>query len=153
MSENFEKLTDREQLELIFKYTNQLNKATDVDTTLMILADMGRDIVSAERCSLWLIDSTGKKLYTKVAHGVDKIEIDINYGLVGACVREKQTLLINDPYNDDRFHSEVDFRTGFLTKSILTDPLVDTKGQVIGAIQVLNKKSLDGKFSEDDRAM
>ncbi len=153
MKENFEKLTDREQLEIIFKYTTEINKATDIDSTLMVLANMGRDIVAAERCSLWLIDSTGKKLYTKVAHGVDKIEIDINYGVVGACIREKQTLLINDPYNDDRFHSEVDLKTGFHTKSILAEPLIDTRGRVIGAIQVLNKKSEDGMFSEEDTEM
>ncbi len=153
MSENFEKLTDREQLEIIFKYTNQVNKAKDIDSTLLVLANMGRDIVSAERCSLWLINPTGKKLYTKVAHGVDKIEIDINYGVVGACIREKKTLIINDPYNDERFHSDVDAMTGFLTKSILVEPLVDTKGEIIGAIQVLNKKSNDGKFSEEDLQM
>ncbi len=150
MSESFEKLTDREKLEIIFKYTNQVNKASDIDSTLMVLANMGRDIVSAERCSLWLIDSTGKKLYTKVAHGVDKIEIDIDFGAVGACIRDRVTLVINDPYNDDRFNPNVDKATGFVTKSILVEPLVDTKGKTIGAIQVLNKKSENGKFSEED---
>ncbi len=153
MKDNFEKLTDREQLEIIFKYTNQVNKAKDIDSTLLVLANMGRDIVAAERCSLWLIDSTGKKLYTKVAHGVDKIEIDINFGVVGACIREKQTLIINDPYNDDRFHSDVDLQTGFVTKSILAEPLIDTKGEIIGVIQVLNKKNVEGKFTEDDKEM
>ncbi len=153
MDGNFGKLTDRQKLEIIFKYTNQVNKASDIDSTLLILANMGRDIVAAERCSLWLIDSTGKKLYTQVAHGVEKIEIDINYGVVGACIRENKTLVINDPYNDDRFHSDVDLQTGFVTKSILVEPLVDTKGKVIGAIQVLNKKSIDGKFSDEDSEM
>ncbi len=153
MNENFGKLTDRQKLEIIFKYTNQVNKASDIDSTLLILANMGRDIVAAERCSLWLIDYSGKKLYTKVAHGVDKIEIDINFGVVGACVREKQTLIINEPYNDARFLPDVDSQTGFETKSILVEPLVDTKGKVIGAIQVLNKKSIDGKFSEEDIEM
>ncbi len=153
MKENFEKLTDREQLEIIFKYTSEINQAKDIDSTLLVLANMGRDIVSAERCSLWLIDITGKKLYTKVAHGVDRIEIDINYGAVGACIREKRTLIINDPYNDERFHPAVDLKTGFVTKSILVEPLVDTRGEVIGAIQVLNKKTNDGKFSEVDMEM
>ncbi len=150
MSENFEKLTDGEKLDIIFKYTHEVNSAKDMDSTLLVLANMGRDIVSAERCSLWLIDSTGKKLYTKVAHGVDKIEIEIDFGVVGACIREGKTLIINDPYNDERFHAEVDKQTGFVTKSILVEPLVDSKGEVIGAIQVLNKKTDDGKFSEED---
>ncbi len=153
MSENFEKLTDREQLQIIFKYTNQVNKAKDIESTLLVLANMGRDILAAERCSLWLIDSSGRKLYTKVAHGVDKIEIDINFGVVGACIKEKKTLIINDPYNDDRFHSDVDLQTGFVTKSIIAEPLVDTKGDIIGVIQVLNKKTNDGKFSEEDMEM
>ncbi len=150
MSENFEKLTDTQKLDIIFQYTHEVNSARDMDSTLMVLANMGRDIVAAERCSLWLIDSTGKKLFTKVAHGVDKIEIDIDFGLVGACIREGKTLIINDPYSDSRFHAEVDKQTGFLTKSILVEPLVDSNGKIIGAIQVLNKKTSDGMFTEDD---
>ncbi len=150
MSKIFEKLTDREQLEIIFKYINEVNKARDIESTLMILADMGRDLVFAERCTLWLIDSTGEKLYTKVAHGVDKIEIDINFGIVGSCVKTKETLLINDPYNDDRFNPNVDLKTGFVTKSILAEPLFDTQGRVIGAIQVLNKRCEDGMFTDED---
>ncbi len=150
MGRIFEDLTDREQLEIIFKYINQVNNATDIESTLLILADMGRDIVSAERCTLWLVDSTGKKLYTKVAHGVENIVIDIDTGIVGDCIRRKETLLINDPYNDQRFNPKVDIQTGFLTKSILAEPLLDTNGDVIGAIQVLNKKRGDGKFSNKD---
>lgn len=146
----YAKLTDREKLELLFKYITQVNSAKDLESTLLILANMGRDIVSAERCTLWLLDQTGENLYSKVAHGVDFLTINAKTGIVGECVQSGETLLINDPYHDGRFNPQVDKQTGFATKSILCEPLVNTRGDVIGAIQILNKVTEDGKFSEED---
>ncbi|MCD6296351.1 MAG: GAF domain-containing protein, partial [Deltaproteobacteria bacterium] len=47
-------------------------------------------------------------------------------------------LIINDAYNDSRFYAEVDKKSGFRTRNILCVPLVNRKGQCIGALQTLN---------------
>jgi diguanylate cyclase (GGDEF)-like protein len=61
--------------------------------------------------------------------------------------------LINIPnaYHDPRFNPEFDKETGFLTKSALCVPLKNMRGEIIGAIQVLNKRT--GVFSISDEAL
>ena len=57
-----------------------------------------------------------------------------------------QVIVTNDPYNDPNFNAEVDKKTGYVTKSILTMPVDNIKGEFIGAYQVINKMDDDGKF-------
>ncbi len=150
MNNTFNKISDTEKLELIFSYIHKLNDTRDIELSLITLANMGRDIVNAERCTIWLLDETGEKLFSRVAHGVKLLEVNAKEGIVGECIQTGKALVINDPYNDDRFNSEVDVKTGFLTKSIIVHPLYNSKQEIMGAIQALNKVSDDSKFTKDD---
>ena len=62
-----------------------------------------------------------------------------------------ETILINDPYQDDRFNQEVDKETGYQTRSILCIPVTNSKGDVIGAYQAINKMDDQGYWYFDDR--
>src|SRR5881394_2752106 len=42
---------------------------------------MARELVGADRCSIWLIDAKHHCLWTKVAHGVEETHIPIGRGL------------------------------------------------------------------------
>ena len=64
---------------------------------------------------------------------------------------ENTTILINDPYQDDRFNQEVDKETGYQTRSILCIPVTNSKGDVIGAYQAINKMDDQGYWYFDDR--
>ena len=57
---------------------------------------MARDLVGADRCSIWLIDSKTNQLWTKVAHGVDELRIPMGQGMVGACIAENTAIVVND---------------------------------------------------------
>ena len=64
-----------------------------------------------------------------------------------------EILIINDPYNDPRFNPEVDKASGYFTKSILTMPVTNSEGKVIGAYQAVNKINVDGtdgEFTDED---
>lgn len=56
--------------------------------------------------------------------------------------------LFNLSCDDNLNHEEIDSRTGFKTKSILVIPIRDNQDQVIGVIEMINKK--DGKFTKQD---
>ena len=47
---------------------------------------------------------------------------------------------ITDAYADDRFDPSHDERTGYKTSTILCGPIRDAEGNVVGVIQVINKK-------------
>ncbi len=150
MKSVFHNISDTEKLELIFDYINKLNATKDIELSLITLADMGRDIVNAERCTIWLLDDDGETLYSRVAHGVDLLQVSASEGIVGECIQTGKSLVINDPYNDNRFNSEVDQKTGFITKSIIVKPLYNSRNKIMGAIQALNKRDASNKFNKED---
>jgi sigma-B regulation protein RsbU (phosphoserine phosphatase) len=58
--------------------------------------------------------------------------------------RDQCLLNVPDCYADPRFNAEVDRQSGFRTRCILTLPLIDHLGVLVGVMQVLNR--LDGVF-------
>jgi phosphoserine phosphatase RsbU/P len=132
---------------VIFEYAGKIGRAADTDSTLHLNAAMARDLVGAERCSIWLIDARTHQLWTKVAHGVEELRIPAGDGIIGACIAENRPVVVNDASQDARFHREVDRKTGYETRSLLAIPLRGSSGDVIGALQVLNKP---GGFGEQD---
>lgn len=113
------------------------------------LSKMCRDIVFADRCSIWILDKRHHTLWTKVADGVDPISMDASKGLVGNAVNHNKALIINDVQNDVRFNNAIDKKTGYLTQTMMVIPMENKNGEVIGAIQVINKKE-DETFSDLD---
>jgi phosphoserine phosphatase RsbU/P len=131
----------------IFEYAAKIGAAQDLEALLVLNADMARDLVGADRCSIWLIDARNNCLWTKVAHGVKELHIPIGQGLVGACVARDEAILVNDAARDERFLHSVDRESGYVTKSVLAVPLRGMDGKPMGALQVLNKP---GGFSPED---
>jgi phosphoserine phosphatase RsbU/P len=74
-----------------------------------------------------------------VAHGLGHLRIPLGKGLVGACIQNGTCILVNDAASDSRFFENVDRASGYVTKAVLAVPLRGAEGDVIGAIQVLNK--------------
>lgn len=135
---------------VIFEYAARIGHAQDTDAVLQLNADMARDLVGAERCSIWLIDPAAGQIHTTVAHGVGEIRVDLGHGLVGACIARGESIVANDASADERFLNRVDQVTGFATQSVLAIPLRTADGTVIGAFQALNKP---GGFTESDAAL
>jgi hypothetical protein len=59
-------------------------------------------------------------------------------GLAGATVHSGEMLNVPDAYADERFNSRVDEQTGFRTRSVLSMPLYNQQGDLIGVAQALN---------------
>jgi sigma-B regulation protein RsbU (phosphoserine phosphatase) len=133
--------------QVIFEYAARIGQEQDTDALLRLNADMARDLVGADRCSIWLLDADAGQLYTKVAHGLGEIRIDRGHGLVGACASRAEPLVVNDTSADERFLNRIDQDSGYVTHSVLVIPLCAAEGRVIGAFQALNKP---GGFSEAD---
>ena len=125
--------------EVIFDYAGRIGQERDPERLLELTAGLARDLVSADRCSIWLSDPISGELSTRVAHGVGKIRIPSGQGLVGACLRTGEAVLVNDTATDPRFSAAIDKGSGYRTESVLTVPLRTSRGEVIGACQVLNK--------------
>ena len=133
----------------IFEHAARISREQEIDELVRLNADFARDLIEADRCSLWLIDAAKNELWTKVAHGVRTLHIPLGQGLIGACIRDNQVLLVNNAAEDPRLLRSVDSSSGYRTEQVLCVPL-RAEGRVIGALQLLNKPA---GFTETDAGL
>jgi HD-GYP domain-containing protein (c-di-GMP phosphodiesterase class II) len=138
-------------LHSIFDYIAKVANERNLDTLLILLADMGRDLITADRCTVWLIDKRNKCLWTRAAHGLQRVAIPLASGIAGHVAATGQAVIINDPYSDQRFDREVDGKTGYRTRSIIALPIQDSRGELMGVFQGINKLTAAGSFSCQDQ--
>lgn len=142
-------LGDGEVAALLFEYMPKIAAEHKTDSLLMLMADLGRKIVQADRCSLWLIDEERNELWTKVAHGVDELRIPMSAGFVGYSLKTGEPVLVEDAYRDARFDRRSDIKNGYHTTSVMTMPL-ESDGRVMGVFQAINKVGDNVFFSNKD---
>lgn len=146
----FPEPSTEQRLQLIFKYVGDISNEKNLDKLLMLLANMGKELVVADRCTVWLVDYKKGELWTKVAHGVSEIRVPMGQGVVGHSINNKEVLVINDAYNSPLFNPEVDKKTGYHTRNIIVIPFRNSEDQIIGAYQAINKMTENEIFSEKD---
>lgn len=148
---NGQDLTDTARvLDLLFSYMPKIAAEREMDNLLVLMAELGRSIVFADRCSLWLIDENTDELWTKVAQGVDELRVPRGVGFVGYTVRTGESLLVEDAYRDSRFDRHSDEKTHYHTTSVMTVPLVDSHGKTMGVFQAINKQGESAVFTKQD---
>ncbi|MCW8894734.1 HD domain-containing phosphohydrolase [Sulfurimonas sp.] len=150
MMKHTKSLNANEILELIFVYLTEITSLREHDDIIIVLANMGRALTSADRCTVWIVNDDKKTIWTKVAHGMDAVELPMDSGIVGHSITTGEKIIIDDVYQDERFNSEIDKKTGYTTKSMMVIPMSDSRGKIIGAFQVINHKGESDIFEKRD---
>jgi putative nucleotidyltransferase with HDIG domain len=154
-------MLDINKFEEFFEIVKSLSSTLDLDALLKRIGDVAERLTNSEASSIMLVDEDKQHLYFKTAGGekgavVKKIKIKIGEGIAGNVAITKQAEIVNDVTKDPRFTGKVDQQSGFQTKSILAVPIiittVDSGEEVIGVIEVLNKKDPNG-FAEEDKKL
>ena len=138
------------QTELLLSVTQKISGIKNLSEILWTLIDMTTQELGAERGSLFLNDPFTGELYSRVAQGDLTREIRIlnTTGIAGAVFKSGLGEIVHYPYEDDRFNSKIDEQTGFVTKNIVCAPVKTVRNDIIGVVQILNKKR--GRFTKDD---
>ncbi len=139
-----------ELLEMIFVHLTEISSLRDYDEILEVLANMGRALSGADRCTVWVVDEERGKLWTKVAHDMQSVEIPIDSGIVGYAIKTGEKVIIEDAYKDPRFNPQIDKETGYKTKSVMVIPMFDNENKIIGAFQAINHLGSRVDFDERD---
>jgi len=129
------------------EFAKELLGKHSLEEGLPHIAKYVKDVIKAERCSIFIYDEKQNELWTTLADGVDKIRIPADKGIVGYTVTVKKPVFTNDAYSHEAFLSEVDEETGYKTRNVITAPIFDSNRKVIGVLELLNKKS---DFSTED---
>ncbi|MDE5095160.1 MAG: GAF domain-containing protein [Trichodesmium sp. St11_bin5] len=146
-SKSFYAATQRQRAaEALMKAVDSLSKSSlDLEDTLDKVMYQARELMNADRSTIWLIDNDKNQLWTKIL--IDgkrtEIRIDKNQGFVGMVATSGETLLIPfDVYKDSRSVTakETDEKTGYRTCSLLCMPVFNDNNELIGVTQLVNKK-------------
>ncbi|MFC1743626.1 GAF domain-containing protein [Candidatus Riflebacteria bacterium] len=65
--------------------------------------------------------------------------------LVGFCVMELRTLIIDDVQGSAYFNAEIDKTVGYTTTTMVALPLINDEGEAIGCMQLINALSKEGE--------
>lgn len=109
--------------------------------------------MNADAGSIFLLENENTELVCQQCAGpvdITGLRIPAGEGIVGRTVAERRTQIVRDAQDETQFNPAIDAGTGFLTRSILCAPLV-VRGQSIGALELINKRTADGQFEEEDR--
>ncbi|MBK8690599.1 MAG: SpoIIE family protein phosphatase [Betaproteobacteria bacterium] len=135
-------------LNAILAVTSALAAPFDLMTMLGAVVAASKQVLGADRGSVWLHDRATDELVLEVATGIQPIRVPSGAGLVGACARDRRLINVQDCYADPRFDPAVDKASGYRTRCMLTLPLIDHKDVLVGVMQILNKTG--GVFDADD---
>lgn len=147
------KLFDRRvaKLSSILEVAKAMIAERDLDALLRIIVDEAAEVADADRCSLFLVDRDRGVIWSKVAqgmHGGEAIRVPIGKGIAGHVAATGEAINLADAYADERFNREVDQATGYRTRALLCVPMRNTRGEVVGVLQALNKD--EGTFTAQD---
>src|SRR4051794_30244778 len=142
-----------EQMRIILDVSRLLAVPVDLDRLLCRIAEVATELLGCERASIFLYDSSAKELWTKVALGMGSKEIRVNCtaGIVGHAFTHNLVVHVPEPYKDPRFNPEPDRRSGFVTRNLLSAPMVGVDSRPLGVIQAVNKRH--GSFATNDLAL
>ena len=119
-----------------------LTVITDHTTRLLVVAAASVLLHDKDKGDLWFAAASGEG--SDFVHGM---RLAMGQGIAGWVAQHGQPVLVPDVLEDTRWFADFDKESDFATRSILCVPL-QSKGQTIGAIEVMNKKN--GKFDQED---
>jgi RND family efflux transporter MFP subunit len=145
-------LTTIERLTSLYDISRIFNSTLELEELLPIVAGKIREIINAQACNIWLLDTESSDIYFAQQVGDDPTtpedgRMPIGEGLVGQVAQQGEPRLIADvasePLVVERQQLAPDFKLG----SIICTPLM--KGEeILGVAEAVNK--LNGEPFDDD---
>ncbi|MGF1490869.1 MAG: GAF domain-containing protein [Microcoleaceae cyanobacterium] len=146
-SKSFYSATQRQRAaSALMNAVGSLSKCSlDLEETLKNVMDQAKELMSADRSTLWLLDEEKGELWTKIPINGEPTEIRIpsTAGFAGIVAQSGNPLQIPfDVYDDERSTKakETDRKTGYRTCSLLCMPVFNSNDELIGVTQLINKK-------------
>lgn len=138
-------------LNILLEVSRKMGATTELEPLLHAIEQAAIHVLSCERATVFLYDKSTDELYSKVATGVDEIRFPVTMGIAGEAARTRKIINVPDAYADPRFNRDVDKQTGYRTHNLLSFPLTGYDDQLVGVLQVLNKRQ--GGFDKNDERL
>ena len=138
------------KLMVILEANKSLAATFDPTETLRIILKTATSETDAERGTIFLKDPDSDELVSQILEGgsVNPIRLPIGTGIAGTAAQTGQVVNIVDAYQDPRFDKRTDASSGFKTVSILAAPMRTPAGEIVGVVEILNKRRRN--FTRED---
>ena len=139
-----------EELSSIVQASMVLNSTLDLGELINIILQLATRQTQAERGTVFLVDNEREEIWSLLGLGLEQHEIRLPFsrGIAGWVAKHGEKVNLRDVYEDPRFEPEVDRRLGFRTRSVLCLPIRNARSEVIGVLQLLNRRH--GPFTSSD---
>jgi len=123
---------------------------TDLGGLIDLVTRQTCSLLEAERGSLYVLDREAGDLHTTMAMGLPgkAIRLKLHQGVAGLVAAAGESIVVDDAYAHPRFYRGVDEATGYRTRTILCVPIKSRRGDVLGVLELLNKRT--GNFTPED---
>ena len=132
----------------VLEVSRRLSAQFELRELLVEIVDASRNVLCADRGTVFLYDPEKRELYAEVATGIQELRFSIDQGIAGECARKREIINVSDCYADQYHNRAIDLKTGYHTHNMLTIPLVGLDDELVGVLQLLN--SAKGRFDETD---
>lgn len=141
------------QLAAIHRITAALRTLTKVSDVVQEALRVSLEVVEAQDGSVLLYNPDKNKLVFAYVLGekaaeLTGMELDPHQGIAGAVFQSGQVRVSEDVSQEADHDTSIEQKTQYRTRNMVTVPLKSPQGQVLGVMQVLNKKT--GAFTQDD---
>lgn len=131
-----------------------LTQNSDPGEAMMSIIEDISELLDADRTTIYEIRPDESFLRGLAVQGTGRLEVGIplGKGIAGKVADKNKALNLKDAYKHPDFDPKVDKLTGYRTHSMLCVPMRNPRKQVIGVVQVLNKRS-SAYFSIEDESL
>jgi len=138
-------------LQAVLAVSRDLAATTELPPLLQKVEQAALRVLECERATVFLYDKQRNELYSRMATGVDEIRFSASRGIAGEVIQTGHVINVPDAYADPRFNPDIDKKTGYRTRNMLSFPLLGFENEPIGVLQVLNKA--EGSFDPWDEEL
>jgi len=131
-----------QQAELLTSMVQSVYKGQGYQDIITSIIDVAYKLLEADRVSVFVVE--GDSLVLTVSEDAAGVRIPLGAGIAGTVATTNAVVNIQDAYQDDRFNSSMDKKTGYRTRSLLCMPVADETGTVVAVIQAINKLARSG---------
>jgi signal transduction histidine kinase len=138
------------KLQRILEIVRMANAETALEALIALITQQACALIEADRGSLYLLDGESGELVSSMALGLQgkTIRLKLHQGVAGRVAATGEAAIVQEAYADPRFYRAIDEATGYRTRQILCVPIKSRWGEVLGALEVLNKRV--GSFGAED---
>jgi GAF domain-containing protein len=144
-----------ERLQLLHSITLEFNATLDFDKLLPQVFDRVMTAVGAAGGSLWIAE--GDMLHCRLAVGGSAArlvgaQMPVGTGFVGDVAKKQRTTMVMEAVRDPRFQEASDAVEDTVSTTVMATAMV-VGGVTVGAIQVVDKRTGSGAFTEQDKQL